>query len=200
MERAPLDLDAILSSAWDSFEEGARSGDSIHHTPTIATVRGRMATQRTVILRHADRATRHLVFHTDWRAPKVEDLQRGSAVAWHFYSPAARAQLRVESVPTLHHQDEVARAAWDRITPFGRRAYLAPSAPGERSDAPSPNLPPHLIDRAPTAEESAPGYLNFATVFCRVVLIDWLWLASTGHRRARFAFDGREWKGEWAEP
>jgi hypothetical protein len=56
-------------------------------------------------------------------------------------------------------------------------------------------------DRRPTEEETQPGRANFALVVTRATAIDWLYLASEGHQRARFGLgaDGA-WQGCWLEP
>ena len=91
--------------------------------------------------------------------------------------------------------------AWEQSPVTSRRCYLAPRAPGAVCDAPSPNLPDAVRDRRPTEAETLAGRANFALVVTRAIAIDWLYLASEGHQRAKFARDADGlWQGTWVEP
>ena len=197
-----LELPAILASAWSELVAAVRDRDHPYHLPTLATVGvdGGPAT-RTVVLRQADPAAATILCHTDARSPKVAEIAARPAVAWHFYDPRSRIQLRVRALATVHRAadgDPLAAARWEASTLSARRCYLAPRVPGERSDGPSENLPAGLLDRSPVAGEDVAGRVNFAVVATRAVEIDWLWLRASGHRRARFRLD--EGRAEWLEP
>lgn len=172
------------------------------HVPAIATVGLDGAPQvRSVVLRRVDAAEGILSCHSDARSGKVAELAREPRMTWHFYAPELKLQLRVLSNAEYLRVGAVADEAWSRSELSSRRCYLAPRAPGAECDAPSPNLPPELVGRRPTVEESLPGREHFGVVRARSLAIDWLWLGADGHRRARFTREtSGAWAGAWIEP
>ncbi|MEL7088010.1 MAG: pyridoxamine 5'-phosphate oxidase family protein [Planctomycetota bacterium] len=182
-------LDDILDHLWVHLETATRSAKPPFHLPTLCNIdpAGR-PDGRIVVLRRVERQTRRLMCHTDARSPKARAFRERPHACWVFYDAPAKVQLRVTGTVTLRTDDAVADAQWDASSPSSRRCYLAPSPPGELSETVSPNLPPGVRGRVPTAEESAAGRRNFAVVDCRVERFDWLYLHHAGHRRARFVW------------
>ncbi|QUV81959.1 flavin-binding protein [Chloracidobacterium sp. D] len=198
----PTDLDAILRSIWEAFEVGVREAGHPFHTPVVATAGPADCDARVVVLRRASPDRRELAFHTDARAPKVRLLQACHTTAWVFYDPAGKIQVRAKGNTVVHQGDAVAADAWARTRLMSRRCYLAEVAPSTPSDTPSSGLPPALVERSPTAEESEAGFVNFAVCVTEVIRLDWLQLAARGHRRAAFTWDDHAagWRGHWLTP
>lgn len=194
------DLASIHASIWPRLARAADEPRDPFHTPVVATRSGDDVEARTIILRRVLADGRRLIFHTDARSPKVAEIVRHPRIVWVFYDPAEKVQLRVRSRAQVHVGDELARAQWSGATRWSRRAYLAPRPPSAAADELTHNLPGDLLRREPTEDELAEASANFAVVDCRVVTIDWLWLAREGHQRARFtcAADGVE--STWLEP
>ena len=131
----------------------------------------------------------------------VAEIRADPRVAWHFYDEGRKVQVRIAALAEVVADGACADEAWARSAVTSRRCYLAPRAPGSACDAPSPNLPEGVRDRRPTEEETLSGRANFAVVVTRATAIDWLYLASEGHQRARFTRDASgAWQGCWLEP
>ncbi len=197
------DLSAVLDTAWDMLEAGAASARTAFHTPVLVTVAGDGGPDaRTVVLRVADRAQRRLLCHTDARSAKFVQIQADARVAWLFYDPAAKIQLRVAAQAQIHMGDDVARARWEGSRLSSRRCYLAEHAPGALSDHPTSGLPGEMENSVPTAAQTEPGWSNFAVIESLATSIEWLYLAAKGHRRAAFAWDPAcaEFAGHWLVP
>ena len=197
------DLDAVLDHVWDMLTHGASDRRSALHQPVVATVAPRGGVrQRVMVLREADRAHRSLRFHTDVRADKVDDLNANAALSVLGYDPDAKTQIRLRGTARVLSADPATDAAWDATSLFGKRCYLADPAPGTRVDEPRSGLPNHLEGVKPTTDEVRPARGNFAILRAVVTEIEWLYLAHTGHRRARFAWsgDGAQWDGSWLVP
>jgi len=195
-------LQGILRSSWNELGRGAVDRRHGFHVPAIATLGLDGAPQaRTVVLRRVNSETGEICCHTDLRSGKVGEIRANPRIAWHFYDEGRRLQLRIAALAEILHEGPRVDDAWARSAVTSRRCYLAPRAPGAVCDAPSPNLPEAVRDRRPTEEETQPGRANFALVVTRATAIDWLYLASEGHQRARFALgaDG-SWQGAWIEP
>lgn len=202
------DPDELRRRAWEALARAVADRRHPFHQPVIATVRDDRPEARTVVLRRVfPPGERHptrglLIAHTDARSPKVDDLRRRPALAWLFYDPGTRLQLRVRSTAlVLTHDnpsDEGVTAglhaeAWARTAPFARRCYLAPFPPSSTLAEHHHNLPDALVGRAPTPDESAPGIANFAVIAALVEEIDLLDLHHDGHVRALVAEHGTAW-------
>lgn len=180
-------LDTLLSSIWEALQIGATTRTHPLHTGMIATVSDGMPQARTVVLRKVLPETRTLIFHTDHRSQKISELARNPNISWLFYDAEARVQLRLSGVATLHYQDELAGAQWENTKLFSRRCYLS-LAPSSLLTKPESGLPESLLKRNPTLEESEAGWGNFTVVETNIHAIDWLWLNSSGHQRAKFVW------------
>ena len=163
-----------------------RSGRHPFHLVTLATLGPNGSPQaRTVVLRGFDEAAREIRFHTDARSPKAAELTRDGRTALHWYDPAGRLQIRIAAVATLHHEDSIARQAWEAAAPMSRGCYTSPTAPG----TPLPEVPPAL---PPAGPDDARGLANFAVVCCRFATVELLALHAAGHQRLRLDLGGPE--------
>jgi hypothetical protein len=184
------DLDGSLAEGWGLLVRGAVDRRSPMHTVAVATVDAEgLPSVRTVVLRAADPSRWRIRFHTDARSRKVAELARRPTVAVLAYHPAAKIQLRLTGrVRVLAGRD--AAPIWAQVTPHGRQCYRVAKAPGAPIASPAEGA---LLD--------ADGQDRFRAVEVDVSMIEWLYLAAAGHRRARFRRDpdGRI-AGEWLVP
>jgi len=195
-------LDAVLAATWAALVAAVRDRSHPYHLPTLATIGLDGSPEvRTVVLRAVEPALATILCHTDARSPKVAEIAADPRVAWHFYDPATRVQVRVRAVATVHRAadgDPLALARWDASTLSARRCYLAPRTPGADAPGPSANLPEGLLDRSPVAGEDEAGRTNFAVIATRAIAFDRLELHADGHRRARWDLD--RGVASWLEP
>jgi pyridoxamine 5'-phosphate oxidase len=180
---------------WAWAERGVADRRSVWHTPTLATMRDASRPDlRTLVLRGASRSEWTMRLHTDRRSTKAGQLARSPDVAIHVYDPRQKLQVRILGTAALHHDDDIAAAAWAATRPTSRVGYARPQPPGERLTS-EPDPPP------PVAAASDAGHRNFAAIIIRATSIDWLHLSAAGHRRASFvrAGDGTV-TGDWLAP
>ncbi|GGI94234.1 hypothetical protein GCM10007973_32970 [Polymorphobacter multimanifer] len=190
----------ILAQLWQLLVRGGADRRSPMHTPVVASVDADGLPQaRVMVLRKADPATASLRFHTDARSPKVTELD-GRPVAVLAYHPGENIQLRLGGTARIETDTEDADAVWHQSTLFARRCYLALQPPGTRLLAPASGLPAEIEGQQPTADQIAPARPSFALLKVAVTSIDWLHLANSGHRRARFAQSPQGWAAEWLAP
>jgi 3-hydroxyisobutyrate dehydrogenase len=194
------ELAELIGEIWTELEQGALDAKSAFHTPVLGTLGANSCRLRTVVLRRVEPGQRQLICHTDLRSDKVAEIRQNPAVSWLFYSPAAKIQIRAEGRATVHYQDEIARAGWERSQLMSRRCYLIEVGPGTKTDQPESGLPADMLDRSPTAEESEAGWPNFALIASTIERLDWLYLDSKGHRRAQFEWTGENFVGSWVIP
>jgi pyridoxamine 5'-phosphate oxidase len=197
----PEDLDTILSDIWTRWGRGAADRRSTFHTPVIGSVSAsHMPDQRVMVLRKADRGTATLRFHTDIRSTKACQIEAQNMVSVLGYDPGAKVQLRANGRAALIQSGPLADAAWAATSPSGRRSYMTTLPPGTASDSATSGLPVAFEQAVPTLSESEVGRANFAIVVVTLDRLEWLHLASTGHRRAAFKRKDKVWAGEWLIP
>lgn len=182
--------DDILADVWQRLVQGKSDPASPFHTPVVANLNEMEGVAaRTVVLRKVDIEARTLVFHTDRRSAKFQHLQQDPSVAWVFYDPTERLQLRAATSATLHTKDAFAHEQWVS-SPQSQVIYSTPLASGTVLDAIHLKRP----DPVPDARE------NFSVVRCVINSLDWLYLHPDGHRRARFTFPEGVMRCEWLAP
>lgn len=194
------DLHGILASIWTKLRGAAKAASDPWHLPGLATVSEGEPRVRTVVLRGVDVDAGTLRCHTDRRSPKVAELQASPRIAWLFYDPGERLQLRVTGIARVLVDGPEFERAWAESPVRSRKCYLAPLAPSTAVEQPSANLPVSLLDRDPTPAESEPGRENFAVIVCEAETLDWVRLAHDGHLRATYDRDDGQWLGRWTAP
>jgi pyridoxamine 5'-phosphate oxidase len=195
------DLNAVMADIWDRLGSGAKDRHSAFHTPVVASCdHDGTPQQRVMVMRAADQATRKLRFHTDIRTPKVDQIGQSGPVSMLGYDPATKIQIRAYGVGQIEADTPAAEAAWAAASPSSRRCYLAPVAPGRVSSEPTSGLPEHVENRVPDLAETLAGRPNFAILHITLERLEWLYLASDGHRRAAFHWHNNGWQGQWLTP
>ncbi len=191
------DLAAILSFAWAELERAAHDRDSPFRHAQLATAGPRGWPQlRTVILRFADAARRQVGFHTDRRSAKVAEMNAEMAVALAAYDRGRGLQIRLTGQAGLHVEDARAAEAWAGLHPPLRTPYRLQTHSGWPLSDPSEGDPTPEMREPRNADA---GFENFAFVSVRVIRLEWLHLRPTGHRRARFEWNG-SWESTWLAP
>lgn len=177
------DLDASLAHALAMLGRGAKDRLEASHTFTVATIGLDGTPQpRIVVNRGYNTESRAVRFHTDARSPKLDEIRADPRAAMHVYDAKAKIQLRMQVLATIHSDDVLSQAAWDATRDFSRICYRVMSAPGDPLDDPSTLG----FTAGETVDE---GVENFVAVTLAIQSLEWLYLASQGHRRARFVWD-----------
>lgn len=185
--RAPIpsfydDLDATLLEAWRLLARAVADRRAAMHTPAIATIGlDGWPKLRCVVLRALDARARLLRVHTDARSPKVAEILADPRVGLLAYDAGAKIQLRLEGGARVETEGEVVEQAWRGARPQSRLCYRVGLAPGSGLADPR-DLPIGVDDAA--------GRMAFAVITMRIDALEFLYLASEGHRRARFVWNG----------
>jgi pyridoxamine 5'-phosphate oxidase len=197
------DLDLSFAEARALTEQGASQRKSPAHCPVVATLdaQGRPS-QRVMILREADWDKHRLRFHADSRSDKIAELAMHSDASVLFYDPEAKIQLRLSGQARIETESDLAEHGWNSSTLFARRCYLAKVGPGDVSAAPTSGLSPEMEGVQPSEAQVAEGRGNFAILLFDFDQVEWLYLANSGHRRARWNRDTHSglWTGNWLVP
>jgi len=192
-KKAGLDtLEGVLENAWKMLLKGAERSDDPFHRPVLGSTGPQGCNLRTVILRQVLVRERMLVCHSDARAPKADEIRASHRVAWLFYHPVKKVQLRIYGQATLHRDDAMADEQWTAVGITSRLNYATGQPPGTPVEQPTSGLPDILRHKVPTLLESETVRPNFLTIACRLDAMDWLRLSLLGSRRARFTWDDKD--------
>tara|TARA_Y200000002_G_C22602701_1_gene630240 strand:+ start:56 stop:601 length:546 start_codon:yes stop_codon:yes gene_type:complete len=153
---------------------------------------------RIVVLRKSDKKNNLLQFHSDIRSDKVEKLKNNSKAAMLFYDKDEKIQIRLKVECSVNHNNYITEESWSKTQHISRKCYLVDNGPGTKSDLPTSGLRPELDNFDFTKEQSEEGYKNFTVIQCKIVTIEWLYLAAKGHRRAKFDLNNN--KQSWLVP
>lgn len=195
---SPDTLPDVLEAAFDRLDEGVRRRQDPFHQGVLSTQGADGPKARYLVLRGFDRARGVVTLHSDRRSDKLAQLAADPRASYCLFGD--KLQLRLEGRVRIHLDDAEADAAWARTGMMARRTYLVDPAPGSVLEEPGGGLPGDLAQHAPDPERSEAGRQNFALLALHLERVEWLSLAATGHRRARFVRGDGKWNGDWLAP
>jgi pyridoxamine 5'-phosphate oxidase len=190
------DLTLSLAHAWDLLELGACDRHTGFHALTIATVEGDQPRQRTMILREANRNTRILRFHSDVRSPKFTQIKVNPAIAVSHYDAKSKCEIRMIGRGEFHTDNALATTAWNEMRDVSRFCYRSPRAPGDVVSSPDEYLSP---DSHSVTRDDAIARKNFCVLLITVAELEWIYLDSSGNRRARYTWHDNILDQQWIQ-
>lgn len=179
-------LDNLWEEIWVSLAQGANSAGNSFGTPVLSTGEKDRIDSRIVILRKVYKEKRVLMCHSDVRAKKVQQFTLSPAGSWLFWDPSQRIQVRMTTVSSIHHLDQVAKDAWQELSPSSKTNYSVSLHPGEKIDSPDIGFSAYDRSMTPDPETEARWFQNFVVLASTVQQAEWLCLSRAGHRRAKF--------------
>jgi|TARA_X000000368_G_scaffold181070_1_gene142951 3-hydroxyisobutyrate dehydrogenase len=192
------DFSEIIKKIWLMLDDAITNRSSQFRTPTFICGDQLDFDGRIVVLRKSDQKNNLLQFHSDIRSDKIEKLKKNSKAAMLFYDKEEKIQVRLKVDCTINHENDVTKDSWSKTQHISRKCYLVDNGPGSETEIPTSGLKPELDNFDYTKEQSEEGYRNFTVIQCEVKLIEWLYLAAKGHRRARFNLENN--KNTWLIP
>jgi pyridoxamine 5'-phosphate oxidase len=190
------DFDEAFVESWRLLSRGVVDRKSGFHHATVASIGvNGQPRLRTVILRGCIPANWSLRFHTDTRSAKIDELSNDPRISLQFYDPAKKIQIRLDGKASVHHEGELADTAWRETRTFSRQCYGIMPGPGTLIKAGDDYFLPET-----TEEATATGRKNFCAVVFEASSFEWLYLASTGHRRASYKKTPDGYQAKWLAP
>jgi pyridoxamine 5'-phosphate oxidase len=173
---------------WRLLVRACQDNTSALRHAVLATQSGSGPQARVVLLRAADPHQHQLTLYTDARSPKTQEMRADPRVAWTFWEPRLKLQVRARCLATVHHNDpraehvrkDVPQSAWRDYT-----SLVAPSAEHEK-----------------TAYDPALFAQNFCVIDTHVKSMDILALRATaagGHKRLRIDYADQR-QAAWLVP
>ena len=191
-------LEEIQDKYWSMLEDAVTNRNSQFRIPVFICAGQDEVDGRIIVLRKSDREKKLLQFHTDFRSPKVNILKENKNASLVFYDKEEKIQLRVKVECEINNQNSITEESWKKTQHISRRCYLTDSPPGTTSINPTSGMISQLEDFDYTMEQSEKGYKNFTVIKCKIVSIEWLYLAAKGHRRAKFDLETNNYS--WLVP
>ena len=176
-------LDLTLKEILGLIQRAVKDRKSGFHNFVLATSFDNNPDARTVVLRGFDSEKMELSFHSDLRSQKINQLNKNQNVSLVFYDEKKKIQLRIKGKTNIRKSFN---EAWNKLTNWSKRCYLTLSPPGQESEKPSSGFPEKFAFDAPSLEQTKDGLKNFGQIRVSIHEIEWLFLASQGHRRALF--------------
>jgi 3-hydroxyisobutyrate dehydrogenase len=191
-------INLILDEIWSLLQRGVVDRNEDFRLPVVIVSSTDSAEGRVVVLRGAFKDKNILRFHTDFRSSKIKSLKENKKIYFVFYNKKRKIQVRAEGVAIIHKDNEITKEAWTKTQMMSRKCYLSPQAPGDFINDSASDLSKDMGNEIPTYEQSEIGYKNFCVIESKIKSFEWLYLASQGHRRAKFMLD--ENKSTWLVP
>ena len=192
------DFNEIKKKIWLMLDDAITNRASQFRIPTFICGDQSDFDGRIVVLRKSDQLNNTVQFHSDIRSDKIEKLKKNPKAAMLFYDKDEKIQVRLKIECIVNHNNEITKESWSKTQHISRKCYLVDNGPGSESASPTSGLKPELDNFEFTIEQSEEGYKNFTVIQCKIKLIEWLYLAAKGHRRARFDLETK--KDTWLVP
>ncbi len=142
--------------------------------------------QRTVVLRKTD-SNLELLFYTDRRSSKIQQVQANKNVSCLFYHPKKLLQVKIEGIAKIVDDTKTLVSLWGGIPIKSRKDYTTTKAPSS------------LINNPDEVD-----YLNEGNHFCAVRIIpnkiEYLRLKRPNHLRVLFKKEDENWKDDFLVP
>ena len=192
------DFKEIKKKIWSMLDDAVTNRSSQFRIPVFVCGDQKDFDGRIVVIRKSDQTKNLLQFHSDIRSDKIPKLKNNKIASMLFYDKEEKIQVRIKVECSINHNNEITKESWSKTGHISRKCYLVDNGPGTESTNPTSGLKPELDNFDFTMEQSEEGYKNFSVIQCKIKSIEWLYLASKGHRRARFELDNN--KEYWLVP
>ncbi len=177
------DLDLTLKEIEYLLSRGVKDRKSCFHYTMLSTINDKFPESRTVILRNFNKDRFELNIHSDLRSGKINQIENNNNVSCLFYDDKKKIQIRINGLAII---EKSYQPSWEKLSNWSKRCYLSEKKPGTEVAKPSSGFPERFVNESPNDKDSIEGLKNFALIKVMISSIEWLYLASQGHRRAVF--------------
>ena len=184
-------IEDTLISAEKILINAVDDAKSLFHTPVVSSIKNNQITSRVMVLREFDLEGRKMRFHTDYRASKIHHYEENSSATVIGYDPEIKIQIKLQGNISIHYDDETTKLAWDNSTPRSKKCYSVKG--GSSKEVSNPE------DYDIKDFEVEEGYKNFAVLVFHFNSLEFLYLKSSGHRRAIHKWND-EYDSKWLVP
>jgi len=184
-------IDETLESAKLILSEAVPNTQTLFHTPVVSTIHENKIVSRVMVLREFNFDKKILRFHTDNRAAKIDNITKNSSSTVIGYDPDLKIQIKMQGHTEVHIDDEVAKMAWNESTPRSKKCYSVKGGSTKEIEDPQDyDIQDFIVED---------GYKNFAVLIFKFQSLEFLYLKSSGHRRAIHKWDDNQ-TSTWLVP
>ena len=177
-------IDETLESAKLILSEAVPNTQTLFHTPVVSTIHENKIVSRVMVLREFNFDNKILRFHTDNRAAKIDDIMKNASSTVIGYDPDLKIQIKMQGQTKVHIDDEVAKMAWNESTPRSKKCYSVKGGSTKEIEDPQDyDIQDFIVED---------GYKNFAVLIFKFQSLEFLYLKSSGHRRAIHKWDDNQ--------
>lgn len=193
------DLENTLMYAHSLLRGSVDQSNSPLRTPVLASIHqdaegALSANSRVVVMREFDPEERYFSLYTDSRSSKVHEIENRPDVSAVFYDPEKRIQLRLSGHCSIHRNDDETAKTWSILASHNKALYGTNPAPGTQ-------LPAGDAYEVGDIDASPHGEFYFCIVKVFYHQLEWLYLASKGHRRAQYVWQANgTLTSQWVAP
>jgi pyridoxamine 5'-phosphate oxidase len=192
------DFTEVKNKIWSMLNNAVKDRGSPFRIPVFICGQQNDFDGRIVVLRKSDQSNNLIQYHSDIRSNKIAKLKSNKNASMLFYDKEEKIQVRLKVECTINHNNETTKESWLKTGHMSRKCYLVDNGPGTDSPHPTSGLKPELDNFEFNMEQSEEGYKNFSVIQCKIKIIEWLYLAAKGHRRAKFDLENN--KEHWLVP
>ena len=176
--------DEILSDAVDNSK-------TLFHTLVVSSFDGSKISSRVMVLREFDIKRKIMRFHTDYRAPKIQQLSKYPFATVIGYDPNLKVQIKLHGKIEVNYDNEITSKAWAGSTNRSKKCYSIKG--GSSKHIKDPN------EFDIQEYEAENGYTNFSVLIFTFDSLEFLYLKRSGHRRAFHSW-GDNLESNWLVP
>lgn len=185
---------------WNMLFQATVKRNDPMRTPVMGTVSPNGPRLRTVVLRQADTQQKKLLFFTDIRSSKIQEIGQTPAISTLYWHPQKKVQIRCRGQASWSHQDKQCREIWEKLNAAGRRSYATGEAPGTSVAASTDGVPDAWNEMTGEAQTRL-AFAHFAIIHQDVEEMEGLHLEQNGHQRALFQRKSDDrWSATWLIP
>lgn len=182
-------LTTLESFAWKKILNGSVKKKNGFRTMCVGTIgKDNDTSLRIVINRKVDELQKKILFYTDNRSRKFEDLQKDNRISLLFYDARQKIQIAIKAHASISEDDSLIENRWKATSPQARLGYMTIEAPNTKSENPTLGYDERFSEIKPTDLESNPYQKNFTVVVCKVYELEFLYLDYLGNRKANFFY------------
>ncbi|ORM79987.1 pyridoxamine 5'-phosphate oxidase family protein [Pantoea eucrina] len=186
--------DAHLQAIWQKLTHAvsARSPFTLMQLASVAE--NAQPKIRTIVLRDFSLAPASLLFTTDVRSAKVQEMRDNPQVSLLGWDVENSFQLRLEGKAGCVDEGELRRTVWQKLRPAAQQLFYSPDSPGEILDDPDALRSGHASASLADPPE------NFALIRIMIERVESLDVSSEPHQRREFLLRANGWTGRWLVP
>tara|TARA_B100001093_G_scaffold429939_1_gene425406 strand:- start:2175 stop:2768 length:594 start_codon:yes stop_codon:yes gene_type:complete len=174
-------LDQTLDAAHKILDDAVDNTKTLFHTLVVSSYDGNSISSRVMVLREFDLTKRIMRFHTDKRALKIKHFSELPTSTVLGYDPDLKIQIKLQGKISIHLDDSISEDAWNGSTSRSKKCYSVKGGSTKEIED------PQEYDIEDFNVED--GYKNFAVLMFKFKSLEFLYLKSSGHRRAIHRWD-----------